>query len=48
MRVSALAASSRRDVEGLETAEEQIAAAVGLLDPINKIPTSFRVYPQER
>ncbi|MBK8468232.1 MAG: hypothetical protein IPL45_00085 [Actinomycetales bacterium] len=40
MRVSALAASSRRDVEGLETAEEQITAAVGLLDRINKIRTA--------
>ncbi|EWT03343.1 Fis family transcriptional regulator [Intrasporangium oryzae NRRL B-24470] len=37
MRVSALAASSRRDVEGLETAEEQIGAATLLLDRINKI-----------
>lgn len=40
MRVSALAASSRRHVEGLETAEEQIAAAVALLDRINKIRTA--------
>lgn len=40
MRVSALAASSRRDVEGLETAEEQIQAATELLDRINKIRTA--------
>ena len=40
MRVSALAASSRRDVEGLETAEEQIRAAMGLLERINKIRTA--------
>lgn len=37
MRVSAMAASSRRDVEGLETAEEQIRAATALLDRINFI-----------
>ncbi|TQM63815.1 Fis family transcriptional regulator [Humibacillus xanthopallidus] len=40
MRVSALAAASRRDVEGLETAEEEIVAAMGLLDRVNKIRTT--------
>ncbi|MDN5796951.1 MAG: hypothetical protein L0H79_14495 [Intrasporangium sp.] len=37
MRTSAVAASSRRDVEGLETAEENIAAAIGLMERINAI-----------
>jgi hypothetical protein len=37
VRTSAIAASSRRDVEGLETAEENIQAAITLLDGINKI-----------
>lgn len=37
MRVSALAASSRRDVEGLETAEEQIRAALAVIDRVNAI-----------
>ena len=37
VRTAALAASARRDVEGLETAEESIQAAVSLLDGINKI-----------
>jgi len=37
MRVSALAASSRRDVEGLEIAEEQIRAALALIDRVNTI-----------
>ncbi|MDN5790426.1 MAG: hypothetical protein L0H25_06100 [Micrococcales bacterium] len=42
MRVSAVAASSRRDAEGLETAEEQIRAATTLLDRINVIRTASR------
>lgn len=37
VRTSAIAASSRRDVEGLETAEESIQAAVALLEGINAI-----------
>lgn len=37
VRTSAIAASSRRDVEGLETAEESIQSALDLLDGINKI-----------
>jgi len=37
VRASAIAASSRREVEGLETAEENIQAAITLLDGINKI-----------
>jgi hypothetical protein len=37
VRTSAIAASSRRDVEGLETAEENIQAAITLLEGINKI-----------
>jgi len=37
MRVSSLAASSRRDVEGLEIAEEQIRAALALIDRVNTI-----------
>lgn len=37
VRTSAIAASSRRDVEELETAEENIQAAIELLDGINKI-----------
>lgn len=37
VRTSAIAASSRRDVEGLETAEENIQAAIELLGGINKI-----------
>lgn len=37
VRTAALAASARRDVEGLETAEESIQAALSLLDGINKI-----------
>ena len=36
MRVSALAASSRRDVEGLEIAEEQIRAALALIDRVTR------------
>lgn len=37
IRASAIAASSRRDVEGLETAEESIQSAMALLDGINTI-----------
>ncbi len=37
VRAAAIAASSRRDVEGLETAEENIRAAAGLLEGINAI-----------
>ena len=37
MRVSAIAASSRRDVEGLESAEEHIHAATEMLGSINSI-----------
>lgn len=37
VRTAAIAASSRRDVEGLETAEESIQAAIGLLEGINRI-----------
>ena len=37
VRTAAIAASSRRDVEGLETAEESIRAAVDLLEGINRI-----------
>ena len=37
VRTAAIAASSRRDIEGLETAEESIQAAIDLLDGINKI-----------
>lgn len=37
MRTAALAASARRDVEGLETAEENITASLGLLEGINKV-----------
>ncbi|WP_347353983.1 Fis family transcriptional regulator [Intrasporangium sp.] len=37
MRTSAVVASSRRDVEGLETAEESITAAMGLMERINAI-----------
>ncbi|WP_404386639.1 hypothetical protein LL946_08720 [Knoellia locipacati] len=37
VRTSAIAASSRRDVEGLETAEESIQAAIALLEGINTI-----------
>lgn len=37
VRTAAIAASSRRDVEGLETAEESIQAAINLLEGINRI-----------
>lgn len=37
IRAAAIAASSRRDVEGLETAEESIQSAMTLLDGINTI-----------
>ncbi|WP_353508385.1 Fis family transcriptional regulator [Intrasporangium sp.] len=37
MRTSAVAASARRDVEGLDTAEENISAAIELVDRINSI-----------
>lgn len=37
MRTSAITASSRRDVEGLETAEESIRAALDLIERINTI-----------
>ncbi len=37
MRTSAIAASSRRDVEGLDTAEEHIRSALGLIERINTI-----------
>ncbi|HEX2705314.1 MAG TPA: hypothetical protein VHM65_06115 [Candidatus Lustribacter sp.] len=40
MRVSAIAASSRRDVEDLATAEEHIHAAEQLLERVNKIRSS--------
>lgn len=40
MRTSAIAASSRRDVEGLETAEENLTAARELLARIDKIRTT--------
>lgn len=37
VRTAAIASSSRRDIEGLETAEESIQAALELLDGINKV-----------
>ncbi|QDO89548.1 Fis family transcriptional regulator [Ornithinimicrobium ciconiae] len=37
MRTAALAATARRDTEGLDTAEENITAALDLLDGINKV-----------
>lgn len=46
MRVSAIAATSRRDVEGLETAEERINAADELIDPHQHHAESFGVDPQ--
>jgi hypothetical protein len=42
VRTSPIAASSRRDVEGLETAEENIEAAIDSLDGINKIRRASR------
>lgn len=42
VRTSAIAASSRRDVEELATAEEQIQSAIVLLEGINKIRKASR------
>lgn len=42
MRTAAVAASSRRDTEGLETAEENVHAALALLDGVNKVRKASR------
>ncbi len=48
MRTSAIAATSRRDIEGLDTAEENIQSALALVERIDTILQGVGVDPQER